>query len=91
MDEQKNINRNKVTTWIIALAAVYILFGFAFGMHGEIRLAKKYGTDHSTALKNPWVYIRSALFSPFWPVYISANLYHCHNAFGCPATSISDQ
>ncbi len=80
--------RNRWDIIIIRVFLVYLIIGFAFNMYAEFGLAKKYGMPYSSALLNPWSYIRSVIFAPFWSVYVAANLYHYQNPFGGPITPV---
>lgn len=74
-------NRNKKLVFGIV---VYLLLGFGYGMMGEMRLAEKYHGDSYSAWKDSNAYIRSSIFSPFWPNDLFWTLFHCGNPLGCP-------
>ena len=61
---------------ILQVILIYFLIGFIYGMEGEMRLAQKYGQSYWRALRDPWAYTRSIIFSPVWPVDLYWTLYH---------------
>lgn len=67
----KKISTKKTIIYIIG---IYLLIGFAYGMYGEVRLAKKYGVSRGEMLKDKWVYIRAGAMSPLWPITIPATI-----------------
>ena len=53
---------------ILLIILIYFFIGFVYQLSGEMRLAKKYDQSYLGTFLDPWVYIRSAIFSPLWPV-----------------------
>ncbi|MBI5732567.1 hypothetical protein HY967_01230 [Candidatus Jorgensenbacteria bacterium] len=70
--------------YIVTAVVIYLFLGVAYGMTGEMRLAKKYSGNPYYAWKDPYAYLRAAIFSPFWPNDLFWTIYYCGNPFGCP-------
>ncbi len=64
---------------------LYLVIGFFYNMFGEYNMAVKYAnasnkdtsSTHvlSRMLYDPYTYIRSAIFSPVWPVDVYDKIY----------------
>ncbi len=69
--------------YIVIAVMVYLFFEVVYSMAGEMCLARKYRVNPYLALKNPYAYLRTAIFSPFWPNDLFWTIYHCGDPFGC--------
>lgn len=73
--------------YIIAILIIYVLIGYAYNLYGEYNLAIKYDGlqnkefNRSAWIVDPYVHLRSIIFAPFWPLYMSATLYHYGTIF----------